>query len=169
MLGGTGQGATAAVHRPSWKWWHPAYSGIWPTLLFPISPQSGVTGSQSGGKSQGLSCLWSSWERGSRAKQGINAGFRLSAAGLGSGSMSPLHTSCHRVLSQGQRPPLQSVLQCTLFLQCPTDAESQIIHWQYAHEQTLIFQKRYNTVQKLINIFDKVRRGVKSVGWGLVS
>lgn len=100
---GAGQGGTAAAHRPSWKGWHPAYSWIWPTLLFPVSPLRGVTGSQSGGKSQGLSCPWSSWERESRDKQGINAGFRLSAAGLGSGSMSPLHTSCHQVLSYDRR------------------------------------------------------------------
>ena len=85
---GAGQGGTAAAHRPSWKGWHPAYIGIWPTLVFSISPLSGVTGSQSGGKSQGLSCPWSSWEWESRAKQGISAGFRLSAAGPGSGSMS---------------------------------------------------------------------------------
>lgn len=78
---GAGQGGTAAARGPSWTGWHPAYSGIWPTLLFPISPLNGVTGSQSGGKSQGLSCTWSSWERERRAKQGINTGFRLSAAG----------------------------------------------------------------------------------------
>lgn len=99
---GAGQGGTAAAHRPSWKGWHSAYSGIWPTLLLPISPLSGVTGSQSGGKSQGLSCPRSSWERENRTKQGIKAGFRLSAAGIGSGSMSTLPTSCHRVLSHGR-------------------------------------------------------------------
>lgn len=92
-----------AAHRPSWKGWHPAYLENWPTLLFLISPPSRVTGSQSGGKSQGLSCPWSSRERESRAKQGINVGFRLLAAGLGSGSMSPLYTSCPRVLSNDRR------------------------------------------------------------------
>lgn len=89
-----GEGSIAAAHRPSWNGWHPAYSGIWPTVLFPISPLSGVMGSQSGGKSQGLSCPRSNWERESRSKQGINAGFRLSAALLGHGFTSPLHTSC---------------------------------------------------------------------------
>lgn len=71
----------------------------------PVSQLSRVTGSQSGGRSQRLSCPWSSWERKSRAKQGINIGFRLSTAGLGRGSMSPLRAACHRSLSYTRGVP----------------------------------------------------------------
>ena len=103
------EAGAAIAHKPSWRMEGWRDGGMASSLLRDLAhlPQSHLPSGWSHGPLVGWQELGAELpvelrgegEGGHWGKQGINTGFRLSAALLCSGSVSPSHTSCQNVLS----------------------------------------------------------------------